>query len=299
MLSVLFVLISMTAFGVSNVCWKPLIAELSISQALYRRSRITVVGLGIVLLVGSATNLLPSAAQGANGLGAISLPILSKAIVAILISLAGLYLFIYSMTYAPAYHSGLTISLSSVLSAMFGCLLLNDPFSSRLLVAFVLAITGALLLDRPQASASRTEKAKLIKGSLLAVSAASCWAVANLGFKSSIQAVGAFPFSFLQETVVLLVSGIVVMIKEKHSSPTTKVRTKRLIPLIGLLTIIGVICNNLGIGQLPLSIFGLLVLAQPLTTTVVAYIWLKERPTITQWLGSILLLSGVYTGIAG
>ncbi len=201
------------------------------------------------------------------------------------------------MNYAPAYHAGLTISLSSILSAMFGCLLLNDPFSVRLLMAFILAITGVLLLDRPKASASRTEKTKLIRGSLLAVTAATCWAIGNFGFKSTLQAVGAFPFSFLQETVVLLVSGTVVMAQKHERESAPQHRTKSLIPLIASLTIVGVICNNLGMDQLPLSIFGLLVLAQPLTTAAVAYIWLRERPTITQLLGSILLLAGVYTGI--
>jgi drug/metabolite transporter (DMT)-like permease len=297
MLPILFVLISMTAFGISNVCWKPLIAEVSISRALYRRSRITVIGLGAALLFGSIMNLLPVPAPGVNGVGTLSMLTLSKGVAAILLSLAGLYLFIYSMNYAPAYHAGLTISLSSILSAMFGCLLLNDPFSVRLLMAFILAITGVLLLDRPKASASRTEKTKLIRGSLLAVTAATCWAIGNFGFKSTLQAVGAFPFSFLQETVVLLVSGTVVMAQKHERESAPQHRTKSLIPLIASLTIVGVICNNLGMDQLPLSIFGLLVLAQPLTTAAVAYIWLRERPTITQLLGSILLLAGVYTGI--
>ena len=297
MLPILFVLISMTAFGISNVCWKPLIAEVSISRALYRRSRITVIGLGAALLFGSIINLLPVPAPGVNGVGTLSMLTLSKGVAAILLSLAGLYLFIYSMNYAPAYHAGLTISLSSILSAMFGCLLLNDPFSVRLLMAFILAITGVLLLDRPKASASRTEKTKLIRGSLLAVTAATCWAIGNFGFKSTLQAVGAFPFSFLQETVVLLVSGTVVMAQKHERESAPQHRTKSLIPLIASLTIVGVICNNLGMDQLPLSIFGLLVLAQPLTTAAVAYIWLRERPTITQLLGSILLLAGVYTGI--
>lgn len=297
MLPILFVLISMTAFGISNVCWKPLIAEVSISRALYRRSRITVIGLGAALLFGSIMNLLPVPAPGVNGVGTLSMLTLSKGVAAILLSLAGLYLFIYSMNYAPAYHAGLTISLSSILSAMFGCLLLNDPFSVRLLMAFILAITGVLLLDRPKASASRTEKTKLIRGSLLAVTAATCWAIGNFGFKSTLQAVDAFPFSFLQETVVLLVSGTVVMAQKHERESAPQHRTKSLIPLIASLTIVGVICNNLGMDQLPLSIFGLLVLAQPLTTAAVAYIWLRERPTITQLLGSILLLAGVYTGI--
>ena len=297
MLPILFVLISMTAFGISNVCWKPLIAEVSISRALYRRSRITVIGLGAALLFGSIINLLPVPAPGVNGVGTLSMLTLSKGVAAILLSLAELYLFIYSMNYAPAYHAGLTISLSSILSAMFGCLLLNDPFSVRLLMAFILAITGVLLLDRPKASASRTEKTKLIRGSLLAVTAATCWAIGNFGFKSTLQAVGAFPFSFLQETVVLLVSGTVVMAQKHERESAPQHRTKSLIPLIASLTIVGVICNNLGMDQLPLSIFGLLVLAQPLTTAAVAYIWLRERPTITQLLGSILLLAGVYTGI--
>ena len=297
MLPILFVLISMTAFGISNVCWKPLIAEVSISRALYRRSRITVIGLGAALLFGSIMNLLPVPAPGVNGVGTLSMLTLSKGVAAILLSLTGLYLFIYSMNYAPAYHAGLTISLSSILSAMFGCLLLNDPFSVRLLMAFILAITGVMLLDRPKASASRTEKTKLIRGSLLAVTAATCWAIGNFGFKSTLQAVGAFPFSFLQETVVLLVSGTVVMAQKHERESAPQHRTKSLIPLIASLTIVGVICNNLGMDQLPLSIFGLLVLAQPLTTAAVAYIWLRERPTITQLLGSILLLAGVYTGI--
>ncbi len=88
MLPILFVLISMTAFGISNVCWKPLIAEVSISRALYRRSRITVIGLGAALLFGSIMNLLPVPAPGVNGVGTLSMLTLSKGVAAILLSLA-------------------------------------------------------------------------------------------------------------------------------------------------------------------------------------------------------------------
>ncbi|MEY4594492.1 MAG: EamA-like transporter family [Bacteroidota bacterium] len=164
------------------------------------------------------------------------------------------------------------------------------------MLAFAIAVTGVILLDRPVTKATQHSQKNQIIGTLIAICAATCWAIANLGFKTSIPELGIYSFCFLQEATVLLISGSAMLINRSYYPPTNK--DHLLIFFIAALTIVGVIFNNLGMNQLPLNLFSLLVLAQPLTTFLVAYGWLKERPTKVQWVGSALLLTGVYLGIA-
>jgi hypothetical protein len=190
----------------------------------------------------------------------------------------------------------MVISISSILSALFGCLILNEAYSEKIILAFIVAIAGILLLDSPVNKARQSSPKNSIKGTLIAIFAAICWAIANLGFKTSIPELGIYTFSFLQEATVLLVSGSAVFISRPLHSSNRK--ENLLIFFIAILTIVGVIFNNLGMDRLPLHLFSLLVLVQPLTTLLVAYGWLKERPTNKQWLGSALLLVGIYIGIS-
>jgi drug/metabolite transporter (DMT)-like permease len=149
-----------------------------------------------------------------------------------------------------------------------------------------------LLLDDTHAY-----KETSVKGLTLALGGAVCWGFANLGFKKYIPALGTLPFSMLQETIVAVVMFFLMVFRLdiKHNKQL-KLAPKpiKLIFLISCCTVIGVFCTNLGMSQLPIIFFSLLVLVQPVTTLVAAQVWLKEKLTFRQQIGCILVISGLF-----
>jgi drug/metabolite transporter (DMT)-like permease len=295
MSAALFVITGMIAFGFSNVCWKPLLNYYSPFHALFLRSLFTVVLISIsaaCLLINSkhlqtSATLLPKD----TGWTASICP----SIIFILISLAGLVLFVKSVQYSKVSISGLLICCSSFFSALLAWWLRSEGISFLLACSFVFNLCGIAILDD-----WRNLKNTSIKGVALALSGAACWAVANIGFKKNITELGVLPFSFLQELTVCLLAGCATGIQSYfHPAPIKRPGKLpfRLILMISCCTLIGVFCTNLAIEELPLVLFSLLLLAQPLTTLLTARLWMKESLTWKQYAGAALVLIGVFLAL--
>jgi drug/metabolite transporter (DMT)-like permease len=288
----LFVLLGMSAFGISNVLWKPLLGSRSSNSLLFSRSCWTVGILLLLFITGAFVNEPPEWLKylAASKEGALSPGNLISSVAYILLSLAGLYLFIYSLSQQAAGISGMIVCTSTTLSAVLGWLVNDDPFHWTLVSALLLCSAGILLLDGTDLRSFR-----LNKGLVAAMSGAACWGVANLGFKQMIPETGVLPFSLLQETTVLSVSGLGLMISGAGDKSKSLLQvTNSSVVLIGLLTLFGVVFCNLGMNGLHISRFAVLVLAQPLTTFLLATFWLKERTSFLQKFGAGLILIGIY-----
>jgi drug/metabolite transporter (DMT)-like permease len=293
-----FVLFGMIAFGVSNVIWKPLLPKMTVNTMLFRRSCWSAGLILVLFLAGQWICLRPEwylkLTESEN-----YYPIhesLLRSVGSILISLLGLYLFIHSLKHQPAGISGMIVCISTLLSAFLGWSLLHEPFHWELIFSLSISLLGVLMMDR---TGFRT--LSLNKGIAWALLGACCWGIANLGFKKMIPETGVLQFSLMQESVVVLVSGIGLLgfgRQEPEPPDSTGIQVHLLIFVISLLTILGVLFCNLGMSRLPVSRFALLVLAQPLATFVIADLWLKEKTTWSQKFGAFLILAGIYTGTA-
>lgn len=212
------------------------------------------------------------------------------------ISMVGLFLFVNSMRFQAAGVSGLIICVSSSISATAGWLLNDEPFSLTLPISLAVSCIGVLLLERIDLLKQPDRK-----GMALALSAAICWGYANIGFKEMIPQTGILQFSLLQEITVLATSGFLLLIAGIKRNNATNQKTpsrlsgseKLLVLLIGVCSVAGVLFCNLGMRQLPLSIFSILVLSQPLSTFILASVWLKEKTTWQQKTGAVLILVGM------
>ena len=297
MLPAFLVLFGMLAYGLSNVCWKPIIAEVSMIYALLVRSILTILMMAGITLV---YRFLPTGIlfkklffQHATDWVQSVLP----AIFSILLSLLGLALFIYSVKFTPVGISGLLICCSALISAFLAWLIRGEAVPVFQIIAFILAISGVLLLDDTHAY-----KETSVKGLSLALGGAVCWGFANLGFKKYIPALGTLPFSMLQEIIVAIVMLLLVAFRlkinqEKQMQMQLLPKPIKLIFLVSCCTVVGVYCTNLGMSRLPVIFFSLLVLVQPITTLAVARLWLKEKLTFRQQIGCILVISGLFIGM--
>lgn len=285
----------MAAFGFSNICWKPIIHTTITARALFLRSLLSV---AILLVVTAATALLPVHWQLHSLLHgqAESAPAFLKSAGAILLSLTGLWLFIESMRHSNAGISGVVVCCSSILSAITGWWWGNEAFPIAVGVAFLLAFLGVLFLDD-----WRSWKKPSARGILLSLGGAFFWAISNLGFKQGNENLGVLPFSLLQESIVLLVSGsgfLAARIRPSRKNEAQNAITN--IPLLATIsacTVAGVLCCNIGLNQLPLVLFSLLVMVQPVTTLISARLFLMERLNGRQWVGISLILCGIFIGL--
>ena len=294
MLPYLFVLFSMIAFGLSNVCWKPLLSFRSSTELLFQRSIYTVLlflTLGIVTRVINMY-ILPETFDIPSILVNPNTP---TAITSILLSLIGLYLFVSSTKLIPTSMAGILICSSSLMSAWLGWWFNQEAITVHLAVGFLMTAIGVMLLEN-----INQWKKPSMKGIRLALGAAALWAIANLGFKTTIPSLGTLNFSLLQECIVLSVTTSIIFIQKKMpdtlQKPIYRFKPEGLILLISGCTVVGVFFNNLGLKQLPISQYALMVLAQPLTTLLAASMWLKERLSKKQWIGTCLILAGIYWG---
>lgn len=293
-----FVLLGMMAFGVSNVIWKPLLTDFTVNTLLFRRSCWSALILSILLAAGTWFFFRPewvlhlTARQGNYPLS----HSIGLSIFYILVSLSGLYLFIFSLKLQPVGISGMVVCTSTLLSALLGWIIMNEPFHPVLVFSLSISTIGMLLMDQ-----TSLRRFHFNKGIGLALLGASCWGFANLGFKKMIPETGVLQFSLLQEAVVLAISGAAVWWTRRGTRTETvkaSVSGNAMIFFISLCTVVGVVFCNLGMKELPISRFALLVLAQPLSTFVIAGTWLAEKTTLEQKTGALLILVGIYSGIA-
>lgn len=288
MLSALSVFLGMAVFGYSNTCWKPLLNDYRTAVALLLRS-ITSVMLFTLIYI-AITHFPVPRPLAALALGDPTNTFdLTKSSAAILLSLAGLYFFIESMRFTATGISGVIICLSSMLSALTGWWWLNEPFHVSLAIAFPMAFGGVLLLDNWDSWQNPS-----VKGIAFSLASATCWALANYGFKKGIGHFGVIPFSILQESIVLLVSAAFVAISRRKNEGNI-----RDFAVLGGITVLGVLFCNLGLNQLSLTLFSLMVLVQPLATLLFARYRLHERLTFKQIAGILLILCGVSIGLSG
>lgn len=286
----------MAAFGYSNVCWKPIIKEVDTTSALFIRSLVSV---SLLLFISLIVKFSPengfTQSLSWNKTAAFDKWLLSGT--SVVLSLAGLWLFIESMHHSDAGVSGVVVCCSSILSAITGWWWRDETFPLSTIMAFVLATVGVMLLDDWKSWSKPS-----VKGILLSLGGAFFWAISNLGFKEGTDNLGVLPFSLLQESIVVVLSGSGFAYRffsqRKSRRLVTLGNQHRPLAIISLLTVAGVLCCNLGLNQLPIALFSLLVLVQPVTTLMSARFLLKERLTNRQWLGVLFIFCGIFIGLS-
>ncbi len=283
--------LGMMAFGMSNVLWKPLSEKFNLFSLLIWRSVWT------LLIFFSVGVFLFFFRPGYSYSGGLEKMIswnpsdVIASIAFILVSLAGLILFIQSQKWMPVGLAGTIICISSLVSTGLSWIYLHEVPSTFFLMGISLSLVGIGLMENSWKASSLTRK-----GIAMAILAACCWGFANLGFKQLIPRVGTLTFSVFQEATVLVFSAA-VFIATKAPGKTRVRFFEPMMVWISLCTVLGIALSNTGMKTLPLHQFSLVVLVQPLTTLLLSRWWLHESLENRQKAGALLLLIGIYLGM--
>ena len=275
----------MLCFGISNCLWRPAFRVMNLAGILFYRSFYTVIIMSLLLMV--YYSFFPQ-----NPPDLIQFSVL-KALGWILLSFAGLVLLTVSLRYNPAGISGSVVMTIGIFGAFAAHFIRNDPWPEYLLYIIYLYAVGFALIDKAVLRTFLPDR-----GVTLALCAAACWALANLGFKEGIEEMGAYTFAWLQELVVLTGSGVWLGYQKIQKGHTvTEKQENGPIFLLALLTLGGIVCANVALGQLSLMQFACISMVQPVATMVISKWIQREQISTRQLAGAAFLLAGAFLSL--
>ena len=181
-------------------------------------------------------------------------------------------------------------NLAPIVVIVYALFFLKEKFSKFFVIAVLLSLSGMFLLLGESFQFNKTQ----FLGDLLGVLTA-------LWYGSYIVTISQLRKKFNSTTIMFLsgsVSSALVLI-------AALLFEQNLIPqsvfTITILFLLGFICQFMGqtfitysLAYLPASLSSLSLLIQPVTATILAYLFFEEKLTLIQFMGSILILIGIY-----
>ena len=276
----IFLFIGMVCFGISNCLWRDLQLKYSDFQLLFSRSIITLLILTILHTLFEEKNIF---------INEHNLRLLAFSLPCILVSLIGLLLFIKSLKYQASGISGSVILWSILFGVLFSKGIDKSPLPDNFPLVIILYLTGIALIDKNIIKISLPNK-----GTLMALGAGLCWALASRGFKTGISATNPTAFAMFQEATVLIIAATALLYQKNF--PRIKINLSntifRDVAVLALLTVGGIIGTNLAFKSSTLIYFTLISAAQPATTVIISKFIQKEEINSRQIIGAILLIIG-------
>jgi drug/metabolite transporter (DMT)-like permease len=265
-------------FGVSNCLWRDLQIKYSDFQILFARSTITISILILIDLSFEGSNILTI--DNAFQQFIYSSPW-------ILISLLGLLFFIQSVKYQASGLSGAVVLWSTLFGVLFSKAFDKSPLPDTFSLVIALYLIGLSLIDKNIMKASLPGR-----GTLMALGAGLCWALASRGFKTGISATNPTVFALFQEATVLIIAIMALFYQKKFSGLNYKLSNKIFVDvlLLALLTVGGIMGTNLALKSNTLIYFTLISAVQPAATVIVSKFIQKEEINSRQIIGAGILI---------
>jgi uncharacterized membrane protein len=276
----LFLFFGMTCFGISNCLWRDLQLKYRSFQLLFSRSILTLLILTVVYLIIEERDILTT--ENPFNQFIQSLPW-------ILISLSGLLFFIQSVKHQASGLSGAVVLWSTLFGVLFSKAFDKSPLPDTFGLVIILYLTGLSLIDKNILKASLPRR-----GTVMALGAGLCWALASRGFKTGISETNPTAFALFQESTVLIISITVLFYQKNFSSFNYKLSNSifKDVLLLALLTVGGIMGTNLALKSSTLMYFTLLSAVQPATTVIISKFIQKEEINSRQIIGAVLLIIG-------
>lgn len=270
----------MLFFGISNCLWRPSFNYLKLSRVVLLRCLLSVTIL-LCIIIPTSDNL-SAILFNRNNL---------EFIAWIGISLAGLILLLLSLKEQASGISCSLLMFSSLIGATVAHYINRDPWPTHLLIIIVVFLIGTILIDP-----DILRKWRPRKKTYLAIGAALCWAIANIGFKKGIATIGALPFALLQEITVFIASLSFIFIKNRSTKEIWSIKIKEIAYIwpLAIFVVAGIVCTNLSLNKLSLMQFAWVTMTQPVSTLIISKWIQREMISIKQIAGAILLIIGSF-----
>jgi len=214
--------------------------------------------------------------------------------------LAGLFLalhfglWLYSLSYTTVASSVVLVTLNPLFVGILGWLFLGERVGVRLVLAIALVIAGGLLISGGALQAGGTA----MKGNLLALGGALMASLYLLAGRRLRVSMGIVPYATVcyTATTLILLAGCLALGVPLRGFPAST-----WLLFLGLALgpqILGHTVFNWGLRYLPASRIAMMIVAEPVGATVLAFLVLAQAPTPGEMAGGALILAGVYLSAA-
>jgi drug/metabolite transporter (DMT)-like permease len=287
--------IAMASFGISNCLWSYPLKEIPVFVLIGLRAGFTsLLFLSLILL---QYNFDFIALQPfLFSIDHLSASTVFKAVLFCGISYFGLFFFNQSIKYGNVSISIPILSLGSVIGITAGVVLYNERFTLLKFIITIFFIGGLWCVEKLNPGIWRLRFSKGVFFSLLATL---FWSAA-IFFPMAVKSLSVLWFSLILELTVCCMSWIGFLISQKRSGPTTFnfpiQRNLKWITALAVFGFSGVLFSNLALYHLPLHILGMMGIIQPVVSLVIANLVLKERLQLIQYIGILLILTGMWLG---
>jgi drug/metabolite transporter (DMT)-like permease len=199
-------------------------------------------------------------------------------------------LWLYSLEYTTVASSVVLVTLNPLFVGLLGWLFLGERVSWRLGAAIVLVIAGGLLIGGGALQAG----GRAMAGNLLALGGAlmaSLYLLAGRRLRQGLGVVGYSTVCYTATSLILLAAGLAAGERLWGFDG----RTWGLFLALALgPQILGHTVFNWGLRFLPASRIAMMIVAEPIGATVLAFLLLGQAPTPGEIAGGILILGAVY-----
>ena len=181
-------------------------------------------------------------------------------------------------------------NLAPIVVIMYALFFLKERFSKFFVIAVLLSMSGMFLLLGESFKFNKTQ----FIGDLLGVLTALWYGSYIVTISQLRKKFNSTTIMFLSGSVSSALVFIAALLFEQNLIPQS-------VFTISILFLLGFICQFMGqtfitysLAYLPASLSSLSLLIQPVTATILAYLFFEEKLTLIQFMGSILILIGIY-----
>ncbi len=224
--------------------------------------------------------------------------------------LSGIFLAIHfatwitSLEYTSVTNSVVLVSTSPLWVALFAPFFLREKLTKTVIFGMILTLLGGTIIAFSDscswdagircASLSGFGQAEAFKGNFLALAGA--WAVAGyllIGRKLRAK-MTLIPYIFLVYGMAAIVMLIILFIAGETLLGYSPITYLWLLLIAIFPQLIGHSTYNWALRYLPVALVAVATLGEPIGSSILAFVILKEIPTFLQIVGGVLILAGIY-----
>ncbi len=209
--------------------------------------------------------------------------------------LAGIFLaahfgfWIESLSHTTVASSVVLVAMNLIFVALFSPFLLKEKPSLRLYLAIGLGVIGALIINRPVLNSASSLTGNLL--ALLGALFAALYVIIGRKLRPGLSLLGYVYPVYLVAALILLIIAFVA----GYPLTSYPLKTYFFILLLAIgPQIIGHTSFNWALGYLPAPVVAMTILGEPVGTTILAAIILRQAPTWFELIGGAIILCAIY-----
>lgn len=204
-------------------------------------------------------------------------------------------LWLYSLEYTTVASSVVLVTLNPLFVGILGWLFLGERVGWRLAAAIVLVLSGGLIIGGGALKAG----GGALKGNLLALGGAlmaSLYLLTGRRLRQGLDVISYATICYTATSLILLAASLAL--RERLWGFDGRTWALFLALAIGP-QILGHTVFNWGLRFLPASKVAMMIVAEPIGATVLAFLLLGQAPTTGEIAGGLMILAGVYLSASG